>query len=95
MMPSRLYRKVLKSIPHIVTIYDLDISAKQVQQATRQMFEKNRNITDPRIAEWVYRKGELEFQETIELWKQRTHVLRLLGYDATPKVSVNIPGKSR
>jgi hypothetical protein len=69
------------------------MTARELHDSVRSMFEKNRDVSDPRVVAWLYRKGEMELAETVEIWKQKTHLLRLLGHDESHHVSVRIPGK--
>ena len=62
----------------VVDIYALDVSAAQIRNAIRRRFERNRHITDPRAIDVLLRKGWQEYQETMNLWKQRDHVLGIL-----------------
>ena len=65
----------------VTEIYAINVSASQVRHAIRRRFEQNRHITDPRAIDVLLLKGWQEYQETMNVWKQRDHVLGILLED--------------
>jgi hypothetical protein len=65
----------------VVDIYAINVSAAQIRHAIRRRFEQNRHITDPRAIDVLLLKGWQEYQETMNLWKQRDHILGILLED--------------
>jgi NADH dehydrogenase (ubiquinone) 1 alpha subcomplex subunit 6 len=59
-----------------VTDYLLDISPSLVRSKIRQEFEKNRFVRDLSVIDILLFKGRLEYEETMNMWKQKTHVMR-------------------
>ncbi|KAI0298465.1 NdufA6 NADH-ubiquinone oxidoreductase 14.8 kDa subunit [Multifurca ochricompacta] len=71
-----LYREWIRGAPDICTLYALDVPPSAVRVVIRQRFERNRYVSDPK---------RVEYQETMNFWKQEPHVLGpLLGNSDRP-----------
>lgn len=71
-----LYRRYIRHAREFVNDYDLDVPTSQVKTKIRQEFEKHRNISDLGVKNVMYMKGQMEFQELVNFWKQKCHVMR-------------------
>ncbi|GMM44857.1 hypothetical protein DAPK24_014320 [Pichia kluyveri] len=71
-----LYRRYLRHSREFVNSYDLDIPAYQVKTKIRQEFERHRFVQDLAIKNVLYMKGQMEFQELVNFWKQQCHVMK-------------------
>ncbi|KAJ2761612.1 ndufa6 NADH-ubiquinone oxidoreductase subunit [Coemansia nantahalensis] len=72
----RLYRLWQKGVPQIMIDYHLCMPQSVVRAKIREHFEKQRYVSDPRAIDVLLFKGRIEFDETHNVWKQYSHVLR-------------------
>ncbi|KAL4658029.1 NADH dehydrogenase ubiquinone 1 alpha subcomplex subunit 6 [Arapaima gigas] len=80
-----LYRAWYREVPNIVVTYQLAVPVRQGQQKVREMFNKNKHVTDPRVIDMLVIKGKMELQETINVWKQKTHIMRYFHDTKAPR----------
>ncbi|KAJ3126538.1 hypothetical protein HK098_007438 [Nowakowskiella sp. JEL0407] len=68
-------------------LYPLDVTKAQIQARIRQEFEKHRYVEDINVIDLLLFKGRTELEETLNQWKQTTHVMRFFNEDiyAKPK----------
>jgi len=73
-----VYRDWYRSAPEICTLYALNVSPAYFRHCIRQRFERNRHITDVRVIDILLSKSRMEYQETVNCWKQNDHILGIL-----------------
>lgn len=56
--------------------YDIPKSIEQCRAKLRQQFIKNSSVKDIRVSDMLVIKGQMELQETVEIWKQKGHIMR-------------------
>ncbi|RLV93126.1 hypothetical protein JA1_002697 [Spathaspora sp. JA1] len=71
-----LYRKFMRHSQDFGDLYELDMPISNIKTKIRQEFERQRYLNDIKVANIVYAKGQMEFQELMNFWKQQCHVLR-------------------
>ncbi|KAI8895348.1 hypothetical protein BC833DRAFT_601611 [Globomyces pollinis-pini] len=83
----KLYKDWMTAAPEITDLYLLEVSPLAVKRRIRQEFETNRFIKDTAIVDILLFKGRVELDETLNHWKQKTHVMRYFDRDeyAGPK----------
>jgi len=83
-----LYRRILREIPRVITVFDMDLTEKELRKKVREQFKVHDGITDPRAIDRLLLRAELDLEETVNVWKQKAHVYRLLGMDEEPNAVV-------
>lgn len=64
------YRHWYRSAPEICALYALNVSPSAIRLKIRQDFEKNRAIKDLGVINVLLHKNQIEYQETMNCWKQ-------------------------
>ena len=66
---------IVLQAPEIVSLYALNISVPYFRQRIRAKFEENRHVSDIRVIDKLALRGRQEYQETMNFWKQKEHVM--------------------
>ena len=83
-MAVQLFRRVSREIPRLITIYDLPHSAQHIRAGVAARFRHFADIKDDRVVGMLVSKGEMELEESLMQWKQKTHVVRLIESFCAP-----------
>eukprot|EP00949_MAST-11_sp_MAST-11-sp1_P003321 g3321.t1 len=74
----QLYRRVLRSVPTIKNVYDIEMSTEEMRDALTARFRSNAEVSDPRIVDMLVSKGTMELEETLLQFKTKPHVMKVL-----------------
>ncbi|WPH02052.1 NADH dehydrogenase, alpha subcomplex, subunit 6 [Acrodontium crateriforme] len=76
------YRDWLRAAPEIQTMYSLDMPVSKIRTKTRQEFERHRYVGQIKTVDRLIQNSHAEFQETLNYWKQLSHVLKYFRTEA-------------
>lgn len=71
-----LYRKYMRYSKEFCDLYELDMPVSSVKTKIRQEFERQRYVDSIDVGNVLVMKGQMEFQELINFWKQQCHVMK-------------------
>ncbi|KAG0033098.1 hypothetical protein BGZ82_006252 [Podila clonocystis] len=79
-----LYRDFQRGVPEIMRTHQIDIPMSQIRTKIREEFERHRDVKDLAVIDILLFKGRQEYQETMNAWKQETHIMRYFIRDEAP-----------
>ncbi|KAI1513277.1 hypothetical protein L13192_01338 [Pyrenophora tritici-repentis] len=79
------YRDWLRSAPEIQTMYSLNLPVSTLRTKMRQEFERHRYVNQLKTVDVLLFNSHQEFQETLNFWKQLSHVLKYFRAEEEPK----------
>lgn len=80
-----LYKAWYRQIPYIKLDLELPVTERQLRDKVREMFYQNKDISDIRVVDMLVIKGQMELNETINRFKQHTHVMAYFKDTHAPK----------
>ncbi|RCI10300.1 hypothetical protein L249_8467 [Ophiocordyceps polyrhachis-furcata BCC 54312] len=69
------YREWIRGAPEIQTMYNMPLRVSAIRTRIRQEFERNRYVNKLPVVDMLIFKSHAEYQETMNFWKQTTHVM--------------------
>jgi len=79
------YRAWVRAAPDIQNMYSLNIPVAKITRM-RQEYERHRYVAQLPVIDVLISKSDMEFQETMNYWKQSTHVLKYFS-DESPRAA--------
>ncbi|KAK9877393.1 hypothetical protein WA026_017789 [Henosepilachna vigintioctopunctata] len=70
-----LYKAWHRQLPYIVKKYDIPKSVEQLRLKLREEFMKHKDVKDIRVIDMLVIKGQMELKETVNIWKQKGHIM--------------------
>lgn len=74
-----------RQAPEIQTMYSLNMPVSTLRTKMRQEFERHRYVNQMKTVDVLLFNSHQEFQETLNYWKQLSHVLKYFRAEEDPK----------
>ncbi|KAK9471330.1 subunit NB4M of protein NADH:Ubiquinone oxidoreductase [Dipodascopsis tothii] len=81
-----LYRRFIRGVPEMVKLYEPRVSAAVIKSKIRQEFERNRYVNDLPVVSVLLAKGQMEYQETMNFWKQTAQFYKYFRQEEHPEL---------
>merc|ERR1711890_134690 len=79
------YREWVRAAPEIQQMYSLNMPVSAIRTKMRQEFERHRYVSKLKTVDVLIYNSHAEFQETLNFWKQMSHVLKYFRAEEDPK----------
>ncbi|KAK7205227.1 NADH-ubiquinone oxidoreductase 14.8 kd subunit [Myxozyma melibiosi] len=80
-----LYRRFLRNVPSVIRLYQAEVSLAMGRSKLRQEFERQRYVTSMPVISVLIAKGNMEFQETVNFWKQKAQLMKYFSQEEFPE----------
>ncbi|KFM59464.1 NADH dehydrogenase [ubiquinone] 1 alpha subcomplex subunit 6, partial [Stegodyphus mimosarum] len=81
----RLYKSWQRQLLYIIQVHNLPITLKMGRERIKEEFLKHKDVTDIRVIDMLVAKGRMELTETVQVWKQKCHVMAYFKDTVEPK----------
>ncbi|KAK9350607.1 hypothetical protein V1505DRAFT_374551 [Lipomyces doorenjongii] len=80
-----LYRRFLRAAPTILRLYQMDVPLAMIRSKLRQEFERQRFVRSLPVISVLLAKGNMEYQETVNFWKQKAQIFKYFSQEEYPE----------
>ncbi|XP_005094202.1 NADH dehydrogenase [ubiquinone] 1 alpha subcomplex subunit 6 [Aplysia californica] len=80
-----LYKAWYRQVPYVVKDFHIPVTVEQGRAKVREMFLKNKHVSDVRAIDMLVIKGQMDLVETANIWKQRNHIMMFFQDTVNPK----------
>lgn len=77
----------MRSVPFVVRAYELEVDEPALRDVLRGKFRMHSTALDLGTVDVMCWKGEMELQETLEMWKTKAHVQRYVTETRPPQAA--------
>ncbi|KAI9836970.1 MAG: hypothetical protein M1838_004911 [Thelocarpon superellum] len=81
---TKSYREWLRAAPEVQQMYSLNMPVSAIRTKIRQEFERHRFVSHLQTVDMLLFQSHAEFQETLNYWKQLSHVLKYFRAEEDP-----------
>jgi len=75
----------MRASPEIQQMYSLGMPVSQIRTKIRQEFERHRYVNSLPAVDVLLSQSQMEFQETLNYWKQLTHIMKYFRQEEEPR----------
>lgn len=68
----------------MMKLHELNLPSSAIRAKIREEFEKHRSVEKLEVRDILYAKGEMEYQEVMNVWKQTNHIMNYFIKDEAP-----------
>ncbi|KAI8884865.1 hypothetical protein K501DRAFT_247193 [Backusella circina FSU 941] len=79
-----LYRKFQKSVPEMMKLHEINMPTSIIRAKVREEFEKHRFVEELEVRDILFAKGQMEYQEIMNVWKQNNHIMNYFIKEELP-----------
>ncbi|KAI9301329.1 hypothetical protein BJ944DRAFT_271668 [Cunninghamella echinulata] len=62
-------------------IHEINLPTSAIRAKIREQFEQHRYVEDLQVRDILLAKGQMEYQETMNVWKQNNHIMNYFSKD--------------
>jgi hypothetical protein len=90
------YRKIVRNMPRVLLAFEITgvsggpenkVIERTALANVRRHFERHAGVTDLGVAAMLRHKAEMEVEETLLLWKTKSHVCNLVLDESSPPIA--------
>ncbi|EIE77359.1 hypothetical protein G6F46_004877 [Rhizopus delemar] len=79
-----LYRQWQRSVPEMMKLHEINLPTSAIRAKIREEFERHRYVEDLQVRDILYAKGQMEYQEVMNVWKQNNHIMNYFAKEEAP-----------
>ncbi|KAG0740412.1 hypothetical protein G6F57_009958 [Rhizopus arrhizus] len=71
-------------VPEIMKIHEINLPTSAVRSKIREEFERHKFVENLEVRDILFAKGQMEYQEVMNVWKQNNHIMNYFGKEEAP-----------
>lgn len=68
----------------MMKLHEINLPTSTIRAKIREEFERHRNVEKLEVRDILYAKGQMEYQEIMNVWKQNNHIMNYFNKDEAP-----------
>lgn len=68
----------------MMKLHEINMPTSAIRAKIREEFERHRHVENLEVRDILYAKGNMEYQEVMNVWKQNNHIMNYFAKEEAP-----------